>query len=69
MGDPIELRLHGYELTLRKDDAAKITVHHVTDTDGTGKHANYERAVAHPGLGEGGKSVSYTHLDVYKRQV
>ena len=55
MGDPIELRLHGYELTLRKDDAAKITVHHVTDTDGTGKHANYERAVAHPGLGEGGK--------------
>ncbi|MCQ2546583.1 MAG: fused ferrous iron transport protein A/B, partial [Clostridia bacterium] len=26
MGDPIELRLHGYELTLRKEDAAKIQV-------------------------------------------
>ena len=26
MGDPIELFLRGYELTLRKDDAAKIEV-------------------------------------------
>ncbi|MBQ8974238.1 MAG: ferrous iron transport protein A, partial [Oscillospiraceae bacterium] len=26
MGDPVELRIHGYELTLRLDDAAKIEV-------------------------------------------
>lgn len=26
MGDPMELRIHGYELTLRLDDAAQITV-------------------------------------------
>lgn len=26
MGDPIEIRLRGYELTLRKEDAAVITV-------------------------------------------
>ena len=26
MGDPMQLELHGYELTLRKDDAAKITI-------------------------------------------
>ena len=26
MGDPVELRIHGYELTLRLDDAAQITV-------------------------------------------
>lgn len=26
MGDPIEIRLRGYELTLRKEDASKITV-------------------------------------------
>ena len=25
MGDPMELRIHGYELTLRLDDAAQIT--------------------------------------------
>ena len=26
MGDPIEIRLRGYELTIRKDDAAMIEV-------------------------------------------
>ena len=26
MGDPIEIRLRGYELTVRKDDAAEIEV-------------------------------------------
>ena len=26
MGDPMELRIHGYELTLRLDDAAQIEV-------------------------------------------
>ena len=26
MGDPIEIRIRGYELTLRKDDAKKIEI-------------------------------------------
>ena len=26
LGDPIEIKLRGYDLTLRKDEAAKITV-------------------------------------------
>lgn len=26
MGDPIEIRIRGYELTIRKDDAAKIEI-------------------------------------------
>ena len=30
MGDPMELRIHGYELTLRKDDAAQIEVEPVS---------------------------------------
>lgn len=55
MGDPIELRLHGYELTLRKDDAAKIIVDNVTDAAQTGSRTSRKRTVAHPGLGEGGK--------------
>lgn len=33
MGDPIELELRGYELTLRLADAAKIEVDHVHETD------------------------------------
>ena len=54
MGDPMELRIHGYELTLRLDDAAQITV---TPTEkAPAVHAPVaEKMVEHPGLGEGGK--------------
>lgn len=31
MGDPIEIRIRGYELTLRMDDAKNITVHESSD--------------------------------------
>ena len=31
MGDPMELQIHGYELTLRLDDAAKIEIHEIRD--------------------------------------
>ena len=54
MGDPMELRIHGYELTLRLDDAAQITV---TPTEKTpAVHTPVDgKMVEHPGLGEGGK--------------
>ena len=56
MGDPVELRIHGYELTLRLDDAARIEVRDVRDGE---RPARIEhRAVeplTHPGLGESGK--------------
>lgn len=31
MGDPIEIHIRGYELTLRRDDAANITVELITE--------------------------------------
>ena len=31
MGDPMELRIHGYELTLRLDDAAQIEIEEIKD--------------------------------------
>ena len=31
MGDPIEVRIHSYELTLRNDDANKITIENIHD--------------------------------------
>ena len=34
MGDPIELHLRGYELTIRLEDAAKITVEPLPAADG-----------------------------------
>ncbi|MBQ8167269.1 MAG: 50S ribosome-binding GTPase, partial [Lachnospiraceae bacterium] len=66
MGDPMELRIHGYELTLRLADAAEINVHTeavvgeteelVSSMAMQGKSIKENRSkVSHPGLGEGGK--------------
>ena len=54
MGDPIELRIHGYELTIRLDDAKNIEV------GAPHKPQKAKRTPAgpekhHPGYGEGGK--------------
>lgn len=54
MGDPMELRIHGYELTLRLADAAQIQVAPVEETtDSEGKKK--KRKAEHPGLGEEGR--------------
>ncbi len=55
MGDPMELRLHGYELTLRLADAEQITVCPVPDAKASGHRKSERKPTAHPGLGEGGK--------------
>ncbi|MBQ8087886.1 MAG: ferrous iron transport protein B [Clostridia bacterium] len=55
MGDPMELRIHDYELTLRLADAQKIEV---APVEAKRKEARQERMrgrEAHPGLGEEGK--------------
>jgi ferrous iron transport protein B len=55
MGDPMELSIHGYELTLRLDDAARIGVT-LTKAPAVKKAAaESEKPVEHPGLGEGGR--------------
>ena len=54
MGDPMEFTLHGYELTLRVDDAAQIAVE-LTQPEEALPEAKPRRKMAHPGLGEGGK--------------
>ena len=55
MGDPVELLIHGYSLTLRLDDAAKIDVDPISEKGIiTEKEKKANRSV-HPGLGEGGK--------------
>jgi ferrous iron transport protein B len=56
MGDPMELRIHGYELTLRLEDAEKITVHQIKKTGSEDNITNAKKTGRqHPGLGEGGK--------------
>lgn len=65
MGDPMELRVHGYELTLRLDDASKIEVNEnkideyhanskIALEENSGK-SKKKKEIPHPGLGEGGK--------------
>ena len=55
LGDPMELRLHGYELTLRLDDAAKIEVSEAVDADEAAPAKWTHKHAEHPGLGEGGR--------------
>ncbi len=54
MGDPLELRVHSYELTLRVADAEKIEI---AVSEGAAEDASLdmEKEMEHPGLGEGGK--------------
>ena len=54
MGDPIELRIHGYSLTIRLEDAGKIAI---TETHSAKRVIKTEKQVTatnHPGIGEGG---------------
>lgn len=55
MGDPMELQVHGYELTLRLAEADQIEIAPIDQR--TRSHAGSERlqATEHPGLGEEGK--------------
>ena len=56
LGDPMELRIHGYELTLRLADAANITVEEIEESHEEKKADTFSTArTAHPGLGEEGK--------------
>ena len=54
MGDPIEYRIHGYELTLRLADAEQISISK-TIRKSERKTDIFRYDKAHPGLGEGGK--------------
>lgn len=55
MGDPIELRINSYELTLRLADAEKIEITNVREKVEQKKNLEIKKTISHPGLGEGGK--------------
>ncbi len=54
MGDPVEVRINSYELTLRLADAEKIEITDVGDAAQTAAAAR-KKSIPHPGLGESGK--------------
>ena len=53
MGDPMELRLHGYELTLRLDDAARIEIENPRNEEPLSTTAPRLGDTPHPAYGEG----------------
>ena len=55
MGDPMELQIHGYALTLRLDDAARINVSPAKTVRVVPAARPEQKVVEHPGLGEGGR--------------
>ncbi len=54
MGDPMELQIHGYDLTLRLADAAQIEVAPITERSRSHERVRPAGKAKHPGLGEGG---------------
>lgn len=57
MGDPMELRVQGYQLTLRLADAEKIGAHtvHVSGKGDASQSGKRVKHIEHPGFGEGGR--------------
>ncbi len=54
MGDPIEFRIHDYELTLRVEEAKQIEVENIRVEKVTSSKKKPTSDALHPGLGEGG---------------
>jgi len=59
MGDPIQLELRGYELTLRLDNAKKIEIDGVHTTNRVTRAEQRHVPIKHPGVGELGRASSY----------
>lgn len=55
MGDPVELQIHGYELTLRLADAERIEIEPIRERSNPHERISRIYPKAHPGLGEDGK--------------
>lgn len=54
MGDPLELRVRGYELTLRKADAANIRLKDIHEAHVYSRRNKETAPMSHPGVGESG---------------
>ena len=55
MGDPMEVQIHGYELTLRLEEADQIEIEPVIKKSHEHKNNEHMKFFEHPGFGEDGK--------------
>lgn len=65
MGDPLELRVRGYDLTLRKEDAANICLKDIHNAHEYRRENTPSMDISHPGVGE----TEVLKRKVYKTQV
>lgn len=54
LGDPMEVQIHGYELSLRLEDAEKIDIEKIPERSNQHTRINSIKKTKHPGLGEDG---------------
>ena len=55
MGDPVEILIHGYSLTLRLNDADQIEIMPIRASSVENKETERHKKSPHPGFGEGGR--------------
>lgn len=64
MGDPVQMELRGYELTLRREEARKIEIENIHQKKGKAQKQDiYHKNIPHPRKGELGKAENYHHHD------
>ena len=61
MGDPMEVQIHGYELTLRLAEAEEIEIEQIQKRTRDHRGIEQSKNTDHPGLGESGKYHSRDH--------
>lgn len=59
MGDPIQMELRGYELTIRLADAKELEIKKIRKTEQSKTGEERYRPIPHPGVGELGKAGNY----------
>lgn len=67
MGDPIEIEIRGYELTLRLAEADNIEVEPIEAVEGEVKKSGRYKPIEHPRVGELGKAQSYRDRKMGKK--
>lgn len=67
MGDPIEIEIRGYELTLRLAEAGCIEVELIETVEGKVRQSGRYKPIEHPRVGELGKAQSYRDRKMGKK--
>lgn len=68
MGDPMEIQIHGYELTLRLEEASQIEIEPIEHSECNSIKQEKNNKIEHPGLGEEGRYHNKKLRDRYLKE-